>query len=166
MGPMDSATEMPPADWKEARRLRAWELVQQGWKQKDVAAALGVTKGAVSQWVSQARQGGVAALRQRKHPGGRPKLNDGQRGQLPGLLARGPGAYGFSGEVWTRGRVAQVIEREFGVSYDTSQVGRILKGCGWSQQKPALRSTQRDEEAIADWRERRFADLKKSPSRR
>ena len=85
---MNSATVEPPSDWKEARRLRAWELVQQGWKQKDVAAALGVTKGAVSQWVSQARQGDVAALRQRKHPGGRPKLNDGQRGQLPELLAR------------------------------------------------------------------------------
>ena len=64
---MASATEMPPADWKEARRLRAWALVQQGWKQKDAAAALGVTKGAVSQWVSQARQGGVAVLRRRKH---------------------------------------------------------------------------------------------------
>ena len=59
---MKSATDERPADWKEARRLRAWELVRQGWKQTDVAAALGVTRGAVSQWVSQARQGGVAAL--------------------------------------------------------------------------------------------------------
>lgn len=160
---MNSATVAPPADWKEARRLRAWELVQQGWKQQDVAAALGVTKGAVSQWVSQARAGGVAALRQRQHPGGRPKLNDRQRGQLPELLARGPGVYGFSGAVWTRGRVAQVIKQKFGVSYDPSQVGRILKGCGWSRQKPALRSAQRDEAAIQDWRERRFADLKKRP---
>ncbi len=31
-----------PADWREGRRLRAWELAQQGWKQKDIAAALGV----------------------------------------------------------------------------------------------------------------------------
>ncbi len=102
-------------------------------------------------------------MRRRTHPGGQPKLNDRQRGQLPELLARGPAAYGFGGEVWTRGRVGQVIEQEFGVSYDPSQVGRILRGCGWSPQKPALRSTQRDEAAIQDWRERRFAELKKRP---
>ena len=160
---MNSRTDGPPTDWKEARRLRAWELVQEGWKQKDVAAALGVTGGAVSQWVSKARQGGVPALRRRQHPGGQPKLNDQQRGQIPELLTRGPAAFGFNGEVWTRGRVAQVIEREFGVSYDPSQVGRILRGCGWSRQKPALRSTQRDEDAIQDWRDRRFGELKKTP---
>ena len=77
---MNITTDKPPNDWKEARRLRAWELVQRGWKQKDVAAALGVTGGAVSQWVSKARQGGVPALRRRRHPGGRAKLDDRQRG--------------------------------------------------------------------------------------
>ena len=46
-------------------------------------------------------------------PGGPSKLSDQQRGQLPKLLARGPAAFGFCGEVWTRGRVAQVIEQEF-----------------------------------------------------
>ena len=137
--------------------------MQEGWKQKDVAAALGVTGGAVSQWVNKARQGGVPTLRRRQHPGGRPKLNDRQRGQIPELLTRGPAACGLSGEVWTRARVAQVIEREFGVSYDPSQVGRILRGCGWSRQKPALRSTQRDEDAIQDWRDRRCTELKKTP---
>ena len=140
----------------------------------------------MSQWVSKARQGGVPALRHRKPPGGPSKLSAEQRGQLPGLLDRGPWAYGFSGEVWTRRRVAQVIEQEFGVSYDPSQVGRILKGGGFSRQKPALRATQRDEDAICvalsaalaksatqrdedairDWRERRFPALKKGPSRR
>ena len=158
---MNSASNEKPTDWKEARRLRAWELVQQGWKQQDVAAALGVTAGAVSQWVRKARQGGVTALRHRKPPGGPSKLSAEQRGQLPGLLGRGPSAYGFCGAVWTRRRVAQVIEQEFGVSYDPSQVGRILKGCGWSLQKPALRATQRDADAIREWRERRFPELKK-----
>lgn len=38
-----------PKDWREGRKLRAWELYQQNWKQKDIAAALGVTEGAVSQ---------------------------------------------------------------------------------------------------------------------
>jgi transcriptional regulator with XRE-family HTH domain len=34
-----------------------------GWKQKDIAEALGVTKGAVSQWLKRAREGGIDALR-------------------------------------------------------------------------------------------------------
>jgi predicted transcriptional regulator len=42
-------------DWKEGRRRRAWELSEQGWKQKDIAEALGVSKGAVSQWLKRAR---------------------------------------------------------------------------------------------------------------
>ena len=46
---MDSVRDGKPTDWKEAQQLRAWELVQQGWKQQDVAAAPGVTGGAVSQ---------------------------------------------------------------------------------------------------------------------
>ena len=136
--------------WPEARRLRAWELVQKGWKQTDVAEDLGVTRGAVSQWVSRARDGGAEALHRRKRPGGQSKLNPAQLARLPVLLEQGPSASGFCGEIWTRRRVALVIEREFGVSYDPSQVGRILKGCGFSLQKPALRTAQRDEEAIRE----------------
>ena len=160
---MNSGSAEQPTGWKEARRLRAWELVQKGWKQKDVAEALGVTKGAVSPWAGKARQGGAQALRRRKPPGGPSQLSGQQRAQLPELLTRRPAAFGFCGEIWTWRRVAQVIKIEFGLSYDPSQVGRILKRCGWSLHKPALRATQRDEEAIRDWRGQRFAELKKRP---
>jgi transposase len=70
----------------EARRLRAWELFQKGWKQSDVAEALGVTRGAASQWISKARKGGVQALRRHKPPGGPSKLSDKQLALLPKLL--------------------------------------------------------------------------------
>ena len=39
---------------------------------------------------------------------------------------------------------------------------RLLKQCGFSRQKPALRASQRNEEAIRDWRDRRFPELKKA----
>ena len=48
-------------DWREGRRLRAWELKQEGWKQQDIARALGVSKGAVSQWMKRAKQEGMEA---------------------------------------------------------------------------------------------------------
>ena len=40
-------------EWREDRRLRAWGLKQRGWKQRDIATALGVTQGVVSQWLSR-----------------------------------------------------------------------------------------------------------------
>ena len=35
---------------REFRRLRAIELFEEGWKAINIAKALGVTRGAVSQW--------------------------------------------------------------------------------------------------------------------
>ena len=61
---MKTSTPLPK-NWREGRRLRAWELHEQGWKQKDIAAALGVTEGAVSQWMSRGKTQGPEALRHR-----------------------------------------------------------------------------------------------------
>src|SRR5688500_15639944 len=116
-----------PTDWREARRLRAWELQQEGWKQNKIAAALGVTEGAVSQWLTRARAEGVDGLRTRTSPGAPARLCAEQRAQLPALLARGAPAFGFSGDVWTRARIAEVIKREFGVAYHPDHVGRLLR---------------------------------------
>jgi transposase len=69
---MNSAQELYQ---REARRIRAYELRQAGWKQKDIALALGVTKGAVSQWMSRAREGGVEALRRHPSPGAVSRLS-------------------------------------------------------------------------------------------
>lgn len=159
---MNKGKAIQPTVWREVRRLRAWELVQKGWKQKDVAEALGVSNGAVSQWTSKARQGGVQALCRRKPPGGPSKLSHRQLARLPELLRRGPAAFGFSGEIWTRRRVAQVIQREFGASCHPTRAGRILKRCGFSLHKPTRRAGQRNGDAIGEWRERRFGQLKKA----
>src|SRR5215208_4049678 len=50
-----------PRDWREGRRLRALELHEQGWSGKAIAAALGVSQSAVSQWLNRVR-GSVALL--------------------------------------------------------------------------------------------------------
>ena len=113
-------------DWREGRRRRAWELKQQGWKQTAIAAALGVTPGAVSQWLKRARVQGVDALRRHPAPGPPPKLTAAQRAQIPAVLERGAEAYGFRGQVWTCKRVAEVIRRTFGVTYHPAHVNRLL----------------------------------------
>lgn len=157
-------TKRKPKDWREARRLRAWELKEQGWKQNKIAEALGVTEGAVSQWINKAKAHGIEALYSRKRSGRKPRLSDEQLAKLPELLAKGPGAYGFGGDVWTRPRVAAVIEREFGVTYTPQHVGNLLRKIGWSRQKPVQRANQRDEAEIAAWREEEWPELKKRPN--
>jgi len=157
----------PPHDWHEGRRLRAWELAQQGWTQDAIAAALGVTQGAVSQWLKRARAGGgVAALRRRPSPGRPPKLTPAQRAHLPALLGRGAEAFGFRGDLWTAPRVAAVIQTQFGVRYHPAHVSRLLRALGWSPQKPLQRATQRDAAAIRRWYQERWPALKKKQKMR
>jgi transposase len=153
-------------NWREARRFQAWQLKQKGWSQRQITEALGVSKAAVSQWMKRAREGGLDALQHRTSPGAPRRLSAEQLARLPECLLRGPDAYGFRGQLWTRGRIAAVIHLEFGVWYHPSHVGRLLKSMQWSRQKPAPRARQRDEAAIARWREETWPALKRGPKPR
>ena len=159
---MDNSLSREATDWREGRRFRAFELKEQGWSQQQIAEALGVSKGAVSQWMKRARDGGgPQALKRQPAPGARPRLSEDERARVPELLERGAEAHGFRGELWTCERVAIVIRREFGVSYHPAHVSRLLKALMQSLQKPKRRAEQRDEEAIDNWKEEKWPSLKK-----
>jgi transposase len=132
-----------PRSWKEARRLQAWHLKQQGWPQRQIAVALGVSAGAVSQWMTRARKAGPDALRRRPPPGAPRRLTPEQLARLPTLLERGPEAYGFRGQIWTRKRGAEVMRRELGVVYHPTHVGRLLKALRWLRIRDQLRDEVR-----------------------
>ena len=153
----------PAKNWREERRMQAWKLHEQGWKQKEIARALGVTEGAVSQWWKYAKQQGIEALKHQPPPGAKPKLSAEQRAQLPGLLRQGAQAFGFRGQVWTTARVAQMILQQFGVKYHRAHCSRLLRKLRYSRQKPIQKATQRDEAAIQAWKEQRWDELKKRP---
>ena len=135
-------------------------LKQQGWYQRDIAEALGVTEDTVGRWIARARAGGLEALHARPSPGHPPKLSPAQKRLIPDFLWHGPEAYGFRGEVWTCARVARVIEEEFGVRYHKGHVSRLLKELRWTPQVPITRAIQRDEEAIQRWRDQVWPELR------
>jgi transposase len=125
---MAKARTTEPNDWRETRRLLAWELHQQGWSQTRIAKALGVTQGAVSQWLKRGRDGrGVEALRHRLAPGRKAFLTDEQFASIPALIARGAAAFGFADDRWTTRRVASLLNQVFGVSYHPGHVSRLLQ---------------------------------------
>jgi len=127
-------------------------LREQGWHRGDVADALDVTERSVSRWAAVARVRGPPGLRSAPIPGRPPELSSQQRHWVPELLWHGAEAYGFRGSAWTCGRIAKVIEEEFGVAYNPGHVSRLLKQLRWTPQMPIRRATQRDEAAIEHWR--------------
>jgi transposase len=136
------------------------KLHEKAWKQKDIAEALGVSEGAVSQWLKKAEEQGTEALKHKSPLGSQPKLSKEQQAQLPALLQQGAEAFGFRGQVWTRARVAQMIKQQFEVNYHPAHCSRLLRNLNYSQQKPIEKATQRDEDAIRIWKEQRFDELK------
>jgi transposase len=74
------------------------------------------------------------ALRTKSGQGRIAKLSDEQRKKLPELLRGGAKPYGFPDGKWTYARVAEVIRREFGVTYTPEAAGRILVKQGWKRE--------------------------------
>jgi transposase len=88
-------------------------------------------------------------------------LSKAQKGALVKVLLKGPLAAGYRTDVWTLQRMAEVIEKQFGVRYHPSHVWKVLLGLGWSCQKPERRALERDEGAIAHWVRYRWPHIKK-----
>jgi len=147
---------------REYRRLRAIELYEQGWRPIRIAEALGVTRGAVSQWMKVYREKGIEALRYRKVSKKPSRLSQEQKAELVAMLHQGPEMFGYVGYIWTQARVGELIQRKFGVSYNVNHVGRILKTCGWTCQKPVSRALQRNDEAVRQWCHERWPEIKKT----
>ena len=160
---MKTHTDQQTRNIREYRRMRVWAMHEQGFKQQQIADALGLSQSGVSRIIARAKEGGLEALRHRKPPGAQSRLSDAQKEELLEKLRQGAEAFGFEGGVWTTKRIAQMIQDEFGVSYHHDYIGPLLRSLGWSWQRPVVQATQRDEEAITRWREERWPQVKKSP---
>lgn len=155
MRPKGNAKEL------EVRRLMAGRMLLEGKGVREVSRLSGGAPSSVSRWKQQLEQGGLEALRARPHPGRPSRLTLEQKQTLAGILLQGAPAAGFPTDLWTLSRVTEVIEREFGVKYHPGHVWYILRDMGWSAQKPERRARERDEEAIAQWREEEWERIKK-----
>jgi transposase len=146
----------------EARRLLAGRLLLQGKGVSEVAREVGAAKSSVSRWNTGLQRGGLDALRARKSPGAKPRLRARQRKRLVRILLRGPRKAGYRNELWTCGRVKEVIEREFGVKYHPDHVWRILHNqLGWTCQMPEQQAREKDDAAIRRWRKEDWPRIKR-----
>ena len=147
----------------ERRRMRAADLFEQGLLQAQVAEKLRVSRQSVHRWRRAWERGGKEALSSAERKGPAPRLSQRQLQELNTALLGGPGRFGFSTDLWTLPRIAQVIRRLFAVRYHPGHVWRILRRLGWSCQRPATRARERDERGIRRWLSERWPRIKKGP---
>lgn len=149
----------------EQRRRRAVEAVRQGERAADVARIMGVTQRSVNRWLQMAEHpDGLAA---KPHRGPAPRLSVAQQRKLERMLQQGAHAHGWSNQLWTTGRIAELIRRHFGVTLHHDHVGRFLRQrMQWSPQKPRRRARERDEDAIEHWKSVVFPEVARATRQR
>lgn len=140
------------AEELERRRRLAVVRVSEGYDPAEVAEFLGVHPASVRKWWKAYQQHGAAALTAKPVPGRPPKLTQAREIEVIRWLHKNPKSFGFATELWTAQRVAQVIERKWGVKFHPNYLSEWLSRRGVTPQKPHKRPQERDAEAIERWK--------------
>jgi len=161
----------PPNAWRasrrrdfaalEKRRREAARLFAEGNSRAQVARASGVSWQAASNWFQAWQQDGEAGLKAAGRAGRKPKVTAAQLAQVEQELVRGPTAHGYATDLWTLPRIARLIKQLTGVRYHSGHVWKIMRGLGWTLQRPEHRAKERDEEAVQRWHKRRWPQRKR-----
>jgi transposase len=141
-----------------ARRERALQLLADGQSPTEVARRFGVARQTVYDWKANAKR---KRRPSKRRPGNVCRLSPGQQKRLERALLRGAFVHGYPEDHWTLDRIGRVIYDLFYVRYHPTSVWHLLRRMGWSSQKPQRTSLFRDEEAIADWKQKAWPRIKK-----
>lgn len=159
MRPKGTASEL------ERRRRRAVKLLEQGEAPATVARLLGVLPTSLHRWRRLARR--AEGLSAKPVRGARRRLTDLQLSELEQLLRQGPTQHGFPNELWTSARVAQVIQRHFGVEYHKDYVRRLLRRhLNWTSHKPQKRAREHNDKEVERWKADEFPRILREAFRR
>jgi transposase len=147
----------------EARRRRIVAFLKRNLSLHEIARRIGCHASSVLRWRKAFRSKGPEGLKAKPASGRPPKLSAPQKQRLVRLLAQGAVAHGYRTELWTTQRVADLIAQRLGARYHRNHVGKLLHRVGWSHQKPERRALERDEAAIATWKQTVWPRVKKTP---
>jgi transposase len=149
----------------EHRRRLAIQRSLEGYSADEIAEFLGISSRTVWRWLASFRDRGPAGLAARPIPGRPRKLHLTQEKIAQRWLRGSPTEHGFTTELWTAARLAQLIEKEFAVRFNPRSLSAWLKDRGFTPQKPERVPRERDPGAIAAWLASDWLRIKKKARR-
>jgi transposase len=146
----------------EEIRTRAIQRVQAGESPEIVIKTLGFSRACIYNWLARYRAGGWHALKTGSRTGRPKKLGGKQIAWIyKTVVDKDPLQMKFQFALWTRSMIAILIKRKYGIKLSDSSVGRLLRQLGLSCQKPLYRAYQQNPEAVTQWKENIFPEIKK-----
>jgi transposase len=145
---------------REKVRLEAAGMIEAGAGDAEIGRRLRVSRMSANRWRRALASGGREALASKGPGGARCKLTAVQLAELEAVLDAGPAACGYEDQCWTLARVTDLAWQRFGVQYTLAGVHLLLHRAGWSVQVPARRAAERDEAAVATWRDETWPVIK------
>lgn len=137
-----------------ARRLQIIILARQGQTAPQVAAAVGMSRRQVQEWVRRYNAQGIEGLQDRPRTGQPPKLPRHQEEAFRQRFCAGPQREQDGGVCTLRGRDARrILRQEFGACYSLGGAIELLHRLGLSCLKPRPRHRHNDPQAMLRWRQ-------------
>ncbi len=122
-------------DRRAGMRMIALAETMEGADRKTAARRGDMSDQALRDAIKRYNAEGLEGLHDRPRTGRPAKLSNAQRDALREIVVQGPDveAEGLSG--YTRDDLVKIVATKWGVAYDPTSVGRILRGLGLSRQK-------------------------------
>jgi putative transposase len=135
---LDKKIKKLEKDVRILKRLYFIRNLYRGMSVEESAELVGVTKATCYEWLKRWNSRGYEGLIP-EFAGGRPsKLTEEEKEELREMLKE---------REWSTKEVQELIEAEFGVSYSSWQVRRILKSSGMKYAKPYQKDYRKPENA-------------------
>jgi transposase len=150
------------ATWKRAKAISGYI---RGMTVIVLAEQLGVARATINRWMRWFEAEGTDGLRTKIQPGGMSRLTSEQSEELVKTIEEGPEAAGFTSGVWTGPMIGEWIRRQFGVTYHSQHIPRLLHKLGFSVQRPRRRLARADVERQEIWLKQTFPKIKKKPGK-
>ena len=145
---------------QEDLRKRVVAAVSSGRTQVEVAELFDVSARSVARWMKDFRDKGnrgLDAQRRGRRPGEQQALDAKQQARVRrAVLGKYPDQLSLPGLVWTRGQVAELVRRWFGIELSRVTIGKYLRSWGLSPQKPVAVAYEKNSEAVQAWLEQRY----------
>jgi transposase len=137
-----------------AARMFAIANALEGMSRAEAARLAGMERQALRDAVVRYNAEGLAGLRNRPHPGRRPRLDAARREALRHLVLDGPDVESTGLSAWTLPDLCREVERRWDVRYHPGHMSKLVRGLGLSRQKARPAHPKVDPEAQAAFAKR------------